>query len=74
MLKHLGPEPAEIVALDLAGHGMSSHRQSEDYGLWRYVEDADQVAEQLGWQKHALIGHSMGGAAASLYAGLFDSR
>ncbi|KAF9205345.1 hypothetical protein BGZ59_000523 [Podila verticillata] len=74
MLQQLGPEPVEIVALDLAGHGMSSHRQSEDYGLWRYVEDADQVVEQLGWQKHALIGHSMGGAAASMYAGLFGSR
>ncbi|KAF9586168.1 hypothetical protein BGW38_009065 [Lunasporangiospora selenospora] len=58
----LGPEPVEIVALDHAGHGLSSHRQTEDYGIWRYCEDADQIVEQLGWQKHAVIGHSMGGA------------
>ncbi|KAG0257125.1 hypothetical protein BG011_004146 [Mortierella polycephala] len=74
MLQQLGPEPVEIVALDLAGHGQSSHRTTEDYALWRYVEDADQVVEQLGWQKHAIIGHSMGGAVSTIYAGLFESR
>ncbi|KAF9986385.1 hypothetical protein BGZ65_007810 [Modicella reniformis] len=74
LLKQLGPEPVEIVTLDLAGHGFSSHRTTEDYALWRYVEDADQVVEQLGWHRHALIGHSMGGAIATLYAGLFGSR
>ncbi|KAF8925531.1 hypothetical protein BGZ58_000735, partial [Dissophora ornata] len=59
MIQQLGPEPVEVVSLDLAGHGMSSHRQTEDYSLWRFVEDVDQVAEQLGWQKHSVIGHSM---------------
>ncbi|KAG0329276.1 hypothetical protein BGZ99_002825 [Dissophora globulifera] len=74
LLKQLGPEPVEIVALDLAGHGQSSHRTTEDYALWRYVEDIDQVAEQLGWQRHAVLGHSMGGAVATLYSGLYESR
>jgi pimeloyl-ACP methyl ester carboxylesterase len=53
---------------------MSDHRTSEDYALWRYVEDADQIVEQLGWQRHAIIGHSMGGAISTLYAGLYESR
>ncbi|KAG0371712.1 hypothetical protein BGX24_001292 [Mortierella sp. AD032] len=74
MLQQLGPEPVEIVALDLAGHGRSSHRQTEDYSIWRYVEDASHVATLLGWKKHAVIGHSMGGAASTLYSGLFNSR
>ncbi|KAG0379435.1 hypothetical protein BGX24_000391 [Mortierella sp. AD032] len=74
LLEQLGPEPVEILALDLAGHGTSSHRTSEDYALWRYIEDADQIVEQLGWQKHAIIGHSMGGAISTLYAGLYESR
>ncbi|KAF9897457.1 hypothetical protein BX616_005559 [Lobosporangium transversale] len=74
LLKQLGPEPVEIVALDLAGHGLSSHRTTEDYALWRYVEDADQVVEQLGWQRHGIIGHSMGGAISTIYAGLYESR
>lgn len=74
MLQQLGPEPVEIVALDFAGHGKSSHRQTEDYGIWRYAEDAVHAANQLGWDKHAVIGHSMGGAVASLYSGLFVSR
>lgn len=79
MLQQLAPEPVEIVALDLAGHGMSSHRQTEDYGLWRYVEDIDQVTEQLGWHEqqqggHAILGHSMGGAVTTLYSGLYPDR
>ncbi|KAF9429729.1 hypothetical protein BGZ94_009699 [Podila epigama] len=74
MLDQLGPEPVEILALDFAGHGMSSHRQCEDYALWRYVGDADQVIEQLGWDRHAVMGHSMGGAVSSLYSGLYRSR
>ncbi|KAG0219554.1 hypothetical protein BGX31_011290 [Mortierella sp. GBA43] len=74
LLKQLGPEPAEIVAVDLAGHGLSSHRTTEDYALWRYVEDLDQVVGQLGWSRHGIIGHSMGGAVSSMYSGLFGSR
>ncbi|KAG0368497.1 hypothetical protein BGZ54_001811 [Gamsiella multidivaricata] len=74
MIHQLGPEPVEIVALDLAGHGISSHRQTGDYSFWRYVEDVDQVSEQLGWEKHSVIGHSMGGAISALYAGLFEFR
>lgn len=64
----------DIVALDLAGHGLSSHRTTEEYALWRYVDDADQVVEQLGWGRHGIIGHSMGGAALTMYAGVFGSR
>lgn len=74
MLQQLGPEPVEIVALDFAGHGKSSHRQTEDYSIWRYAEDAVHVADRLGWDKHAVIGHSMGGAVSTLYSGLFVSR
>ncbi|OAQ28032.1 alpha/beta-hydrolase [Linnemannia elongata AG-77] len=74
MLQQLGPEPVEIVALDFAGHGKSSNRQTEDYSIWRYAEDAVHVANQLGWDRHAVIGHSMGGAVACLYSGLFVSR
>ncbi|KAG0271523.1 hypothetical protein BGZ95_000655 [Linnemannia exigua] len=74
LLQQLGPEPVEIVALDLAGHGRSSHRQTEDYSLWRYAEDADHVATLLGWNKHAIIGHSMGGGVSTIYSGLFTSR
>ncbi|KAG0343796.1 hypothetical protein BG004_004990 [Podila humilis] len=74
LVEQLGPEPVEVLALDLAGHGTSSHRVTEDYNLWRYVDDADQVVEQLGWKRHVIIGHSMGGAAASMYSAVFESR
>ncbi|KAF9972405.1 hypothetical protein BGZ73_004468 [Actinomortierella ambigua] len=58
LLEQLGPEPVEILSIDLAGHGLSSHRGTEDHSRWRYVDEADQVAEQMGWTTHALIGHT----------------
>ncbi|KAI8594670.1 hypothetical protein EDD21DRAFT_421445 [Dissophora ornata] len=65
----LGP-----VAGSLPSTATSTVGTTEDYSLWRFVEDVDQVAEQLGWRKHSVIGHSMGGAVASLYAAVFQSR
>ncbi|KAF5289548.1 hypothetical protein FQR65_LT20801 [Abscondita terminalis] len=50
-----------IVALDMAGHGHSEHRPvGSGYALWDYMYDVLQVAELLGWQRFALLGHSLG--------------
>ncbi len=50
-----------IVALDLAGHGYSEHRPpGAGYALADYAHDVLRVAEQLGWQRFALMGHSLG--------------
>ncbi|MBK5009586.1 alpha/beta hydrolase [Pseudomonas sp. S60] len=50
-----------IVALDLAGHGYSQHRPpGASYALADYAHDVLRVAEQLGWQRFALLGHSLG--------------
>ena len=58
-----------IVALDLAGHGRSEHRPAgSGYPLWDYVYDVLLAAEQLGWQRFSLIGHSLGGIVATLLA------
>ncbi|KAF9167486.1 hypothetical protein DFQ26_004439 [Actinomortierella ambigua] len=48
LLEQLGPEPVEILSIDLAGHGLSSHRGTEDHSRWRYVDEADQVTTQMG--------------------------
>jgi pimeloyl-ACP methyl ester carboxylesterase len=62
----------EIVALDLAGHGRSGFRSPDAaYNIWEDVGDLLEVAEQLGWQRFNLLGHSRGAAIAMLFAAAF---
>lgn len=64
-----------IVALDLAGHGHSDHRPlGAGYALWDYVHDVLLVAEQFGWQRFSLLGHSMGAIVSLLLAATFPER
>lgn len=64
-----------IVALDLAGHGHSAHRApGGGYLLWDYAQDVLLVAEQLGWERFALLGHSMGAIVSLLLAGALPER
>jgi len=62
----------EIVALDLAGHGLSGFRSPDAaYNIWEDVGDLLDVAEQLGWSRFNLLGHSRGAAIAMLFAAAF---
>lgn len=64
-----------LIALDLPGHGHSSHRGADGtYHIWQDVGVVHAVADQLGWQHFALLGHSRGGAIATLTAGTFPER
>ncbi|TVT69732.1 MAG: alpha/beta hydrolase [Pseudomonas sp.] len=64
-----------IVALDLPGHGHSDHRPiGAGYNIWDYVHDVLQVAEQFGWQRFSLLGHSMGAIVSVLLAGALPER
>jgi pimeloyl-ACP methyl ester carboxylesterase len=64
-----------IVALDLAGHGHSDHRPAGgSYAIWDYVHDVLQVAEQFGWQRFSLLGHSMGAIVSVLLAAAMPER
>ena len=64
-----------IVALDMAGHGHSDHRPAgAGYALWDYVFDVLQVAEQLGWKRFALLGHSLGAIVSMVLAGAMPER
>jgi pimeloyl-ACP methyl ester carboxylesterase len=64
-----------IVALDMAGHGHSGHRPpGAGYALWDYVYDVLQVAEQLGWKRFALLGHSLGAIVSLVLAGALPER
>ncbi|MEJ5862650.1 alpha/beta hydrolase [Pseudomonas farsensis] len=64
-----------IVALDLAGHGYSEHRPpGASYALADYAHDVLRVAEQLGWQRFALLGHSLGAVISVQLAGALPER
>jgi pimeloyl-ACP methyl ester carboxylesterase len=68
-------EGLRIVALDFAGHGHSDHRSAgAGYALWDYAFDVLQVAEQFGWQRFSILGHSMGAITAVLLAGAMPER
>ena len=65
----------EIVALDLAGHGFSDSRSPDSsYNLWQDVGDLLDVADELGWQRCTLLGHSRGAAVSMLFAATFPER
>ena len=62
----------EVVSLDLAGHGLSGSRSPDAaYNIWEDVGDLLEVAEQLGWPRFNLLGHSRGAAIAMLFAAAF---
>ncbi|MFB4393711.1 MULTISPECIES: alpha/beta fold hydrolase [unclassified Pseudomonas] len=64
-----------IVALDLAGHGYSQHRPpGASYYLADYAHDVLRVAEQLGWQRFGLLGHSLGAVISVQLAGALPER
>jgi pimeloyl-ACP methyl ester carboxylesterase len=55
-----------VMALDQRGHGDSD--RAESYGPKGYVLDLEGFVEKLGLEKLTLIGHSMGGINAIIYA------
>ena len=65
----------DLVALDFAGHGHSDHRPPgiNYFGLLD-VQDVMAVANQLGWERFNIIGHSMGAEVGGNLLGLFPER
>ena len=65
----------DLLALDFAGHGFSSHRpETSRYYFPDYIFDVDSVLDELGWDQCHLIGHSMGGGVASCFAAAMPER
>ncbi|WP_181297382.1 alpha/beta fold hydrolase [Pseudomonas sp. Q2-TVG4-2] len=68
-------EGIRIVALDLPGHGHSDHRPAgAPYNIWDYAYDVLQTAEQFGWKRFSLLGHSMGAIVSVMLAGAMPER
>jgi len=72
-LAHLR-EARRAVALDLRGHGGSEPPAGDDYSIESMAGDVGAVADELGLERFVLVGHSLGGAVASAYAGAHPER
>jgi pimeloyl-ACP methyl ester carboxylesterase len=87
LIEKFGAE-AEFVAIDLPGHGWSSHRPIDGPStvLSEGVYYVAETLHALGWDDDdndddedsnnnvTLIGHSMGGGIATTYAGVFPNQ
>ena len=64
-----------VVAIDLRGHGRSSHLPA---GAWYhyvdYFDDLRATLDHFGWAQATLFGHSLGGTLASLFAAAYPER
>jgi len=68
-------EGLDVVAPDLPGHGRSAHMPvGTDYTFVGAVHQVLDIADALGWDRFALLGHSMGAGIASLVAAAVPER
>jgi len=66
------PPDLHIIAIDLSGHGYSSHRPSGcGYTILEFAIDLKRLVDILGWVGFAIIAHSMGAMTSLFFAGLF---
>jgi pimeloyl-ACP methyl ester carboxylesterase len=73
MAPHL--ESVQLLALDMAGHGHSEHRSADaSYHIWDDVREILMIANEMGWQRFSLLGHSRGAIIATLIAAVAPER
>ncbi|MGH8174164.1 MAG: alpha/beta fold hydrolase [Rhodanobacteraceae bacterium] len=64
-----------VVALDLPGHGRSQHRAAgAHYHYVDYLDELREVFDRFEWKRAGLLGHSLGGALAAVFAAVYPGR
>ncbi|MCW8092545.1 alpha/beta fold hydrolase [Alteromonas sp. ASW11-130] len=65
----------QFISLDMAGHGRSSHRpHGAHYNQIDYVQDLHAFFADNDFGQVILMGHSLGGIVATIYAALFPEK
>lgn len=72
-LDHLRAD-RRAIAFDFRGHGRSEPAPDGDYSISAMAGDIGAVVDALGVDRFVLVGHSMGGGAALLYAAAHQDR
>lgn len=70
---HLDGETFTYAIPDLRGYGEARLTRGE-YSMTEIAGDTVALADHLGWDRFGVVGHSMGGKAAQLVAGLAPER
>lgn len=62
-----------ILAIDMPGHGLSSHypKGQPPYMLWEGIHVIRRISKHYKWKKITLMGHSLGGILSYMYAATF---
>ncbi|MEZ9598146.1 alpha/beta hydrolase [Vibrio sp. 10N.286.46.A8] len=69
----LSPD-THLVAIDLFGHGFSSHKSGSYYPFHDYIDDLHQLVTKLSPNRLLLVGHSLGALIASCYSAAFPEN
>ena len=70
---HLAPNH-HVISIDVRGRGDSQWGPADDYNQTNYNSDLATLIDRLTFQRVTLIGTSMGGMIAMLYAGGYPER
>uniref|UniRef100_A0A3P8U5G3 Serine hydrolase like n=1 Tax=Amphiprion percula TaxID=161767 RepID=A0A3P8U5G3_AMPPE len=66
------PKECRFVAVDLPGHGRSSHRPPGILSMFSsYLMDVRRVIDALQWSRFSIIGHSMGECSDMKFSALY---
>ena len=65
-----GSLPYQLIAIDLPGHGCSTHKTGH-YNFIEWVDDLYQLVTTQNWGPIVVIGHSMGAMISSIFAATF---
>lgn len=63
-----------VLAPDLRGHGNSAWAKGSSYSLSDYVYDLTRLIRAASVHQPAIVGHSMGGMIALMYAGAYPDQ
>jgi pimeloyl-ACP methyl ester carboxylesterase len=71
-LMQLLPPSTSLLALDLPGHGLSSHYPpGYNFHITNDIVSLRRVVKYFGWKKLRLLGHSMGSTIFFMYCAIF---